>query len=1724
VFGRRRLVVAVLTTAAVVVTLGPQSSHGIVIQHKKHSTQHATGQVRPDAVGDAPSTGKTLVLSDTGGEGSGSQQSMVSGNGVWDVFSSADNLTGTNEKGQHNIFARNLKTGATVQLSGGVDGSPPASAGDGLQPSVSEDGRYVSYLVVPPTLSVTEAGAGTGKVTSDIGGIDCSPTCSARYDSGTTVTLSANPASGSSFDGWGGACSGTGTCTVTVNEDTSVTATFGAVPQHTLTVSKDEAHGTGSVTSSPSGINCGTTCSSSFAAGSTVTLDASPDAGFSVMSWGGIEGCPDFTTSCTVTLTADMTVTVTFGVVINFRNPKAAGSSAGSRASSGATPRGIAAPTAGTFADLTATGTQLVVCDRDPDNNGVFDETSGGKRNSCITVVMDAGLTAGRIDTADRPRLAGNGSSIVWTQQRSSDSSDTGAYYADLLDDGVLLPTVSSRPVPVALDPSVLPSRADCGGPTNTAISERQPVFTASGDAVVMAVTFPDDFGCTGIVETNLNATPTSTRVDWVPAECGGSGFMGDFPVFPATSPCAAASGDDSSVDSPSVDRYGYNVTFHFHSQQFTDFSAFASDDTHDWILLSNMFSASSSVVSRGNGTAKEPDGRFVDSHDGVISANSRYVAFETCDPNTSDGIDVGPCDVSPNPSQQIVVRDLFLDRDRFYSIQHRRAGALVTVHDPAVPPSGGCTATATEQCGSTDGLVDDISLSADGSWIGYNSTAADLVPNDHNGVADAFAHLWQPSVSLKTPDVGDVQIGDRKRVQVPVQVTGFGPIDFGKAQLSGPNANEFEIAGSTCENETLFTADTCDVAVNAAPRTLGTKRAVVSLNSPEFDAPVRVAVLTANAVPNATSSAAADNTRTSVSDAGGQSPTGGDESMISGDGRWQVFVSDSDLAGHTPIDPLDNGRSNIFVRDLADPERTLQISLHTDVAGKPGQPSRTVQVKGHPTGASPDGDSWDPSISSDGRFISFFTSATDIVPFPPLNQQQRPDFALVVCDRDPSDTKDAAGNPVLDLPRPGTQVPDYVCYVVQSGSEFSFVEGLALDSSSVPQVAGNGTRIAWVEDDYNNSQRVKVATISSSGGPLVAPNHVQYVPSSIPQFPAGSTRVSEEQSAQYDPVFTEDGNSVVFRAAGFDCECSGIVETDLSATPPTSRRFDVRPGGGGFLGDDQAGFMGAPAVSDDGNTVAFDFGISSGGVDFANMAAPSSDFNSVYVATANGPTITSRLESRDNDGNISAGQDPALSGDGRYLAFETSQPDESNATDPPGGDCFDNGGQGTTTCQIVARDLIKDNAFFAGDAPWTPSEIVSSRRLGSDGIARCPTDPLPVGRLCAGNGDSTNASIDETGSEIGFDSAATDIVSGDTNRTPCEGGPPKGCPATDSFVHTWRPSLTVVPSFDLGTVTVGGHRDRTYTVTSERPSGPTNFGAVSLGAGVISGRNSGDFTVRSDGCAGQTLNDGSTCTFVVRFAPTATGVRSANIAFPISKNSYPRHNPDDTISYDPALNEGLTGVGRAGGALVPAPTTLDFGKQLPLVPGHPKTITLTNTGGGPITVTDITVQDSTVPGASTDYTVNATDCLGVLQPGDSCVVTVTFTGHKSGNRGAQLVITDDQSPDPTLVTLTARVPKPKILINPGVVAPGRVTQITGTGFAPHRLVDVTLKGFGEHVSVRADGKGRFSVGLVLFHSTPEGPQTVVAQTHDADKSLGTDGPLLVASGTIDDLQLVTRH
>ena len=75
-------------------------------------------------------------------------------------------------------------------------------------------------------VTVTMAGAGTGTVTSSPAGINCPSTCSASFPQNSLVTLSETPGANNTFGGWGGACTGTATCSVTLSAASSVTATF----------------------------------------------------------------------------------------------------------------------------------------------------------------------------------------------------------------------------------------------------------------------------------------------------------------------------------------------------------------------------------------------------------------------------------------------------------------------------------------------------------------------------------------------------------------------------------------------------------------------------------------------------------------------------------------------------------------------------------------------------------------------------------------------------------------------------------------------------------------------------------------------------------------------------------------------------------------------------------------------------------------------------------------------------------------------------------------------------------------------------------------------------------------------------------------------------------------------------------------------------------------------------------------------------------------------------------------------------------------------------------------------------------------------------------------------------------------------------------------------------------------------------------------------------------
>lgn len=186
-------------------------------------------------------------------------------------------------------------------------------------------------------LSVTKSGTGFGTVTSSPAGINCPTDCEESYEQGTKVTLSPTPAAGSEFKGWSGACSGTGACEVTMSAARSVGAEF-ALQRHQLSVSKNGA-GSGSVISSPAGINCGATCAANFDHGTLVKLRADPDPESNPAVWESCPGNVNASNECEVTMSAAEEVVAFFSPLEH--NPLTVAKSGSGSGTVTSTPAGI---------------------------------------------------------------------------------------------------------------------------------------------------------------------------------------------------------------------------------------------------------------------------------------------------------------------------------------------------------------------------------------------------------------------------------------------------------------------------------------------------------------------------------------------------------------------------------------------------------------------------------------------------------------------------------------------------------------------------------------------------------------------------------------------------------------------------------------------------------------------------------------------------------------------------------------------------------------------------------------------------------------------------------------------------------------------------------------------------------------------------------------------------------------------------------------------------------------------------------------------------------------------------------------------------------------------------------------------------------------------------------------------------------------------------------------
>ena len=139
---------------------------------------------------------------------------------------------------------------------------------------------------------------GSGAVTSDVPGVDCTTSCDTDWDTGSAIELDATPDPGQRFVRWTGACAGSDICNVTVDAATSVGALFAKLA-YALTVT---VKGKGAV-AIPGFVSCSSRCASSQTSYKPIALRATADKGWRFVRWTG--ACRGKSAVCRVPMSAD---------------------------------------------------------------------------------------------------------------------------------------------------------------------------------------------------------------------------------------------------------------------------------------------------------------------------------------------------------------------------------------------------------------------------------------------------------------------------------------------------------------------------------------------------------------------------------------------------------------------------------------------------------------------------------------------------------------------------------------------------------------------------------------------------------------------------------------------------------------------------------------------------------------------------------------------------------------------------------------------------------------------------------------------------------------------------------------------------------------------------------------------------------------------------------------------------------------------------------------------------------------------------------------------------------------------------------------------------------------------------------------------------------------------------------------------------------------------------
>lgn len=986
-----------------------------------------------------------------------------------------------------------------------------------------------------------------------------------------------------------------------------------------------------------------------------------------------------------------------------------------------------------------------------------------------------------------------------------------------------------------------------------------------------------------------------------------------------------------------------------------------------------------------------------------VISADGRWVAFESSATNLVPNVD-------GNRQSDVFVRDLVTGTTTLISATSTGSSGNGQSYAPVISGDGRFVAFLSEagdlvagdmNGGRTDVFVRDLQtglltlvsatptgasgngnslnpvMSSDGRFVAFQSDAANLVANDGNGATDVFVRDLETGTTILVSAAGAGSSADNNSFAPSISGDGrFVAFYSGASNLAANDAN-----GTT----DVFVRDLqtrTTILVSATP--LGRTGSSPSFN-PVISADGRFVAFESSAGDlvandgNGTGDVfvrdlgTATTTLVSATPGGASGNSRSANPVISSDGHVVAFTS---LASNLVAND-NNAMQDVFVRDLGTGITNLASTT--------------------PAGNSGNGLSRYPVISANGRTVVFESRASDLVANDNNNVEDV--FALVPPNQPP--TADAGGP--YDITEGAALTLDAAHSSDADGDPLTYSwdvngDGVYGDASGVNPTLTWAQLQALGINDGPNTFAIRVQVDDGHGHVVTSPAATMTVGNTPPVLTLSGDTVAYEGWPGYQTYTlrlsaTDPGNDTISQWTIHWGD--GSVQT--VAGHPASVTHTWADGPNDYT-------ISATATDEDGtydaaNTIAVHVNNS------APLVGGTFDYDGASEGRPWTPPDLGFFNDAANDGPwfvyIDWGDgDPHQQNN--YYLFDTGA---AWPLVPLGGIPHTYADSGIYHGSVSVRDKdlgvgIRYVTFRVSNVAPTTTFSNSGPVLAASPVTVSFTNPFDPSSADTAAGFTYSYDFDNDG--------VFDVVSSSPSQahTFAEAGTytVRGRIADkDGGFSDYATMVAVTaPAVTLSATGLDFGGQLLATVSTPQSVTLTNSGTAALtvsGFGVSG--DAADFVITAAAVYPATLAPGQSFDVQIAFAPTAAGSRSALLTFADDAPNGPH-----TIA--------LTGTGVVA-VLDLSATDLSFGAQPVGTASTPLTVTLTNSGSGPLTVAGLSVSGD----AAGDFAVSAAPSLPIiLAPGQSASLLVTFVPTVAGSRAALLTLFSNASNAPQTITL----------------------------------------------------------------------------------------------------------